>query len=110
MKRKIIIFVTILFVALALNGFAHNRQNRHEAKRPCPCELNQVNPMMNHFNGKKHEIRPFKEQSRQFQRRERKFNKKFSVSVKNTINGKTAMVIVGSPLTPYEVEHLQLLN
>lgn len=112
MKRKIIIFVTILFVALALNGFAHNRHHRQEFKRPCPCEQTQIHKPMDkqQFHGQKPEKRVFKAEKRDFRKFNRHRPEKVSISIKGTVNGKTAMVIVGEPLNPFQTYHLQNLN
>ena len=56
MKRKIIIFVTLLFVALAFNGFAHNRHHREGKKEHQKCMCEKQRPMdRENFDGKKHE-------------------------------------------------------
>jgi len=116
MKRKIIIFVTILFVALALNGFAHNRHHRQENKRPCPCEQVQNSP--NRFEGQRMNFQDGRgmmfrrgmnsqdEQRMNF----RKGRRNMPVSIKGFYNGKIAMVSVGNLLTPEETANLQLLN
>lgn len=115
MKRKIMIFVTLLFVALAINGFAHNRHHR-EGKREhakCICEKQRPErPQMNreNFDGKKHQNRPFKDAKFENHRKGRPEHKNSVTVVKDTINGKTAMVTVGSPLNQFQLEYLQLLN
>jgi len=110
MKRKIMIFVTILFVALALSGFAHNRHNRHESK--CPCEQTQVRHKMNkeNFDGRKPDFRPFKNGKQNRYRKGRNERINSSTSIKGFYNGKIAMVNVGPLLTPEETVNLQLLN
>ena len=114
MKRKIIIFATLLFVALAFSGFAHNRhkEGRKEHQK-CVCDKQRPErPPMDreNFDGKKHENRPNKDAKFENHRKGRPEHKNSVTVVKDTINGKTAMVTVGTPLNQFQLEHLQLLN
>lgn len=112
MKRKIIIFVTLLFVALAINGFAHNRHHREGKREQAKCICEKQRPQMNreNFDGKRHQNRPFKDTKFQNRRMNRPERKNSVTVVKDTINGKTAMVTVESPLNMFQLAHLQLLN
>lgn len=111
MKRKIMIFVTILFVALALNGFAHNRHKEFKKEhQKCVCEKQHRPIDKNTFDGRKPENRPSKDFKHEGQRKGRHEQKEVTMEVKDTINGKIAMVSVGAPLTQFEIAHLQLLN
>lgn len=111
MKRKIIIFVTLLFVALAFNGFAHNRHHRECKKEHQKCMCEKQRPMdRENFDGRKHQNRPNKDFKFENHRKGRPEHKNSVTVVKDTINGKTAMVTVGTPLNQFQLEHLQLLN
>ena len=103
------IFVTILFVAIAYNGYAHHRhQKHHKQVQKCMCDKQRPErPPMDrqHFDGKG-QNRPNNEGNFEHQRKGRPDFKKESTVVKDTINGKTAMISVGSLLTPYETELL----
>jgi hypothetical protein len=97
MKKAIMIFVTILFVAIAYNGYAHHRhQKHHQDEQKCMCDKQ-------HQNGQN---RPNNDGKFEHRGKGHPNSKKESTVIKDTINGKTAMVVVGSPLTPYETEFL----
>ena len=104
------IFVTILFVAIAYNGYAHHRQQkRHKEVQKCMCEKQRPErPSMNkeNFEGRKGQNRPNNDGKFNHQRKGRPDFKKESTIIKDTMNGKIAMVTVGSPLTPFETELL----
>lgn len=107
MKKAIMIFVTILFVAIAYNGYAHHRhQKHHKQVQKCMCDKQRPPMDREHFDGRKGQNRPFNEGKFEHQRKGRPDFKRESTIVKDTINGKTAMVSVGSLLTPYETELL----
>lgn len=105
MKRKIIIFVTLLFVALAFNGFAHNRHHHQGKKEHQKCMCEKQRPMENF-----RENRPNKDFKFENHRKGHPERKNSVTVVKDTINGKTAMVTVESPLNTFQLQHLQLLN
>lgn len=110
MKRKIIIFVTLLFVALALNGFAHNRHHKNFKKDNQRIEIKHRPIDKENFDGRKPENRPNKDFKFENHRKGRPQHKNTTTDVKDTVNGKTAMVTVGNPLNVFQLEHLQLLN
>lgn len=110
MKRKIFIFVTILFVALALNGFAHNRHHKNSRRDHQRVEF-QHRPMdREHFDGRNPENRPFKPTKFENKRKGRHEQKNTATEVKGVINGKIAFVTVENPLNQFQLAHLQLLN
>lgn len=116
MKKAIMILVTVLFVAVALNGFAHHRHHKHEVRKEMRAEKHNrdnkdcycVKERSNRPQMEREGVQPKGHQ--EFRKDNGRHGRKDVNEVKGTVNGKTASVSVGELLTPCETGHISRIH